>query len=1025
MTKIFPLLWMLAVLPQAFGAETDWRKAAREFMAAQEMAPIEIKPGTRFEADLARERWTWMQRVFLPPFEKHLAQWPAHAAAARSFVTQAFMALHGHPEVDPKRPWEVLSQEGAALIKAGVDDPLVCWLAARAVWEFREGHSDAGRYVYKALHHASIQDYPSMLVVYLNDLTFDRQWPKNPEITANANVQRYTEIMKSAPDASVFGPQDDELLLAELDFIFTTIHDRTAELEKLCDTPHFTHWLREMLHGKLQNQIARSHRGEYTPGTTRMEGTQKFDEHQLQARAHFLKAWELHPDRYAAAAAMIDIVKSGNGRPGDTTRLWFDRALAAQFDCYPAYQNYLETLRPAWRGSLDKMKAFYCACALTGSDGTVMAAAMRLVIDRLAKDSSNIRRILSQSPVKEAAIQTCRNLAESKNVYRVWEHPWRLADLGMMAWATGDYEAADEILQQVPEPFPRQTRRSYHLDLQVSADETNIRAESRLFALGFHREWEAAEELYQSRKVADALQSYQDIAARFQGEPPALLLQRIAACKFEQAFATGSWVTITSAPDLAEWHRFSGSWSGHGGATLVNNGMDGAAYIVHNGRIGANFELMGEYDVKEGSRVQGLSILVGYHTRGETDRWVSCMQWSSFQSVPLGSMRSVYTVPEPRITPPFGGKVWKFHILCRDSAVTYRLNHRDIVTDYRQPFYSNDPFEMPADSTFGFCNASERFALNVHTHIRRLKIRRLDAPAESAQKENNPASLSALRAGFKTECQRTIADLNATTLLEAETLAEDFKRTRNEVASGKIRDFITRLKNGAGVTLEDMPVPVTGEEMLSIMLLGYQGSLNARLAAVRSAWKKKALTLHDATQNPQDAADVMRYVSAELEKDPASSVEEPLAASNQLKWQAQKGEWSRTSDLLAGSGESTVQYACDRKPPFQINFDINVLDGHRSRLIFGNVKFSDEEGTKTFGLYPQPEGAKVFAYEYNKLYHITLKATAEKTELYIDGTKICEGPKMEDEIRLLQFRGGDWDSKGKTEFRNIRISPLP
>ena len=256
MKKILLLLWTLAVLAHASAAETDWRKAAREIMAEQEITPLEIQPGTRFKADLARERLAWMQRVLLPPFEKHLAQWPAQAEAARSFVKQAFMAFYGHPEVDPKRPWEVLSQEGATLFKAGVDDPLLLWLAARAVWEFREGHSDAERYIYKALHHTTIQDYPSMLVVHLNDLTFEMQWPKNSEVTAKARLQRYTEIMKSAPDASVFGPQDDEMLLAELDFIFTSIHDRTAELEKLCVTPHFTPWLREMLQGKVQGQLS-------------------------------------------------------------------------------------------------------------------------------------------------------------------------------------------------------------------------------------------------------------------------------------------------------------------------------------------------------------------------------------------------------------------------------------------------------------------------------------------------------------------------------------------------------------------------------------------------------------------------------------------------------------------------------------------------------------------------------------------------------------------------------------------------
>lgn|GEM_PF-1365256 len=1022
MKKIFPLLLPLAALAHAAAADTDWRKAASDYMAEQDFAPIEIKPGTRFEGDLARMRWAWMQRVLLPPFEKHLTQWPAQADAARSFVKQALMVKSGHPDVDPKRPWEVLAKEGADLIKARVEDPLVLWLAARAVWEFREGYSEAEGYLSKARRHTTIHDYPSMLVVYLNDVTYDMQYPKTQERTARARLERYTEIMKSAPDSSVFSPQDDEVLLDELDFIFTSINDRTTELEQLCETPHFTPWLREMLQGKLQNQSAWNLRGGNYPNM-KAEDRQEFDDYQIKARAHFLKAWELRPDRAAAAAGMIDIVKGGNGRPGETARQWFDRAIAVQFDHYPAYHNYLWTLRPRWGGSLDKMRAFYCACALTGSDSTAVIKAMRLVLDYLAVDSSDIRRVLSLPPMQETAIQACRNLVESKNVYRVWEHPWRLADLGMIAWAAGDYETADEILQQVPTPFPRETRRSYHLHLTKSSNETNVRAQSRLFAFGLTHEWEAAEDLYHSNKVADALQSYQDITARFQGEPPTLLLERIAACKFEQAFATGKWVSISAHPDLAEWHRLSGSWSGLGSATLVNNGMDAQAYIVHNGRIGSNFELMGEYDVKNGSRSQGLEIILGYHIRGERDHWLSYMQWQTYHTIPVASVRSIYTLPEPRITPPINGKVWRFHILCRNSAVTYRLNHRDIVVDHRQVYQDRDLYEMPEDSLFGFAN--HFFNANSHTHIRRLRIRRLPSLAEINQENGEPASLAALRTGFKAECQRTIADLNATALIEAETQADELKRTHKDVEAGKMQDFIARLKTSEGVKLEDMPMPVPGEETLSTLLLGYHDSLSARLMATRAAWKSKALALRDASQSPQEAADVMLYVSAELEERPGSSTEEPLAALNRLKWQPLNGEWTRTAEVLTGSGDSTLLYECNRKPPFQIDFDINVLSGHRPRLIFGNVKFADEEGAKTFGLYPQPEGAKVFAYEHNNLYHICLKATSEKAELLIDGAKICEGPRLEEEIRLLQFRGGDWTSKGKTEFHKIRISPLP
>ena len=47
-------------------ADDDWRKAAREFLKEHHVAPIEVKPGTRFQSDLSRDRWQWQQRVLLP-----------------------------------------------------------------------------------------------------------------------------------------------------------------------------------------------------------------------------------------------------------------------------------------------------------------------------------------------------------------------------------------------------------------------------------------------------------------------------------------------------------------------------------------------------------------------------------------------------------------------------------------------------------------------------------------------------------------------------------------------------------------------------------------------------------------------------------------------------------------------------------------------------------------------------------------------------------------------------------------------
>lgn len=1018
MKMIHALLWPLLLLSHATAAETDWRKAAREFMAGQDFAPIEIKPGTRFETDRARPRFAWMQRVLMPAFEKHLEKWPQYADAARSFAKQALMIKAGHPDVDRSRPWEVLAQEGTALIRNHVDDPLILWLTAAAVWEFREGTHEARDHLSKASRHRMIRDYPSVLPSYiqaeLRDIAIQRY--SSQETISRINLALFKELMKSAPDQAVYGPQDDELLYDDLGHAMGGVQskDCSAELAQLCTTSHFTPWLREMLHGRIQNHIAWDYRGGGYVSTVSEENGRKFEEHQIKARAHFLMAWELHPDRAPAAASMIDIVKCGHGRPEDSLRLWFDRATSAEFDDYSAYENYLWALRPRWGGSLEKMKAFYCACALTERHDTGVAKALRKTLEYLEEDSQDSRSLLSRSPLREVMTASLRSLATSQQVYRLWEHPWRLADLGLMAWKASDYETAYETFQQVPVPFPRQTRRW----LSLQANETDVRGQSAVFAFGLNAEWEVAEENYQLGKLDEALQSFQDIASRFQGEPPALLLQRIAACKFEKAFASGQWVPLPATPDLSGWYHRSGFWKGLPTGTLVNTGHDGAAYLLHNGRVGSSFELSGLYQIKNAPGTQGLSIMIGYHSTFNHEDWVGCNQWGHSSSEDAATLlRRAYLSDAPQIRLPANGQVHRFHIICHAGAITYRLDHRDIAVDRRVTDEAGNAFEMREDSVIGFC--SQMFRDNSETHIRHLAIRKLDPPA-ATEKEINAGSLEALRSGFAKDCRDSLRDLNAASLLEAGQLADELHRERKTAEAGKIMAFAGLLKQDTRVQAADMPVPAADEVALSALLRGYHASQAARLLTTQNKWKAKALKLLGSAEQSQ----VEAFILAELEPNPAPQTEELLAPGNAFKWLPQAGEWTRTADVLTGSGDSTMLYELSRKPPFQIDFDINVLNGNRPRLLMGKVKFANEAGKPTFGLYPQPKGEKLFDYEHSKLYHITLKATMDKTELLIDGSHFCDGPKIESDLNVLQFRAGDWSSKGKTEFHKIRISPL-
>ncbi|MDI1314149.1 hypothetical protein [Prosthecobacter sp.] len=965
--RIVPCFLLLAPLLAA-EADDDWRKAAREFLKEHHFAPIEVKPGTRFQSDLSRDRWQWQQRVLLPTLEKHLEKWPSQAERARSLVKQALLAKIRHPDVDRSRTPEKMEQEGLELAKAGVDEPLVLWATAWAAWEWREGYIDAIAKLKNAAQHSLTKDYPAALLLLTRTLIREIEDDRNEEEPTHEE-DYYRAAMQAAKDPRSYSSQDDEILWHDVQRMFYRLYlaKHLKETEAFARDERFTPWLREMMQGQLQSSQGIESRGGGYANTVTADGWKSFEKHMPVAAAHFRKAWELHPERADAAEQMVEILKSGFGIEGETTRLWFDRAVAAQFDATGAYYGYVWSLRPRWGGSVDDIRCLLLACALTDRPDTDVAEVALKLVDFVKSDSGaeDERAVLQTPALKQALLHTSRRLADEPS--RIWERPWRLADLGVYAWKAAEYPLADDILHQVPVPFPRQTRRK----LNLAANETEVRGQSAIFAIGMQQEWEAAETEYSNHKISQSLQTCQDIASRFQNEPPAMLLEHMAACKFETSFATGEWLQMQARPDMAEWHHLSGPWTGSPDGTLQIIGKDAQAYILHNGRVGGDFELRGSYTLEGDDPFQGLSIMLGYH-RPKKESFIACSQWKNDSDGSIVTLlRDFAQTSAPSIILRGDDRTWRFHIFCKNGRVTFRLNHRDVLIDYLDMNKQGKAFEMAESGLIGFC--SHFFGIGTTTNIRDLEIRKL-----SAEEAAPSPDIAGLHQMLPSEIAARLAEA----------------RHENKTAEADKIEAFGKAVQTAGTTPVPLPPVTLDERILHSLLRGYRQSVSTRLAL---AGKPVEPSRH----------------------------EEPLASFNAVEWEPMKGTWTMADGALTGSGDSSLSYDFHRSPPFQIDLEIKVLDGMRPRLVLGNVKFANEGYATTFGLYPQPQGAALFKYERNKSYQITLKALTDKTELLVNGVHVCNGPKIEGTVDILQFRGGDDYSKGKTEFRKIRARSLP
>ena len=110
-------------------------------------------------------------------------------------------------------------------------------------------------------------------------------------------------------------------------------------------------WLIKVLTGEVEKDKAWKARGKTWASGVSKQGWVGFKDHLAKSRSALKEAWEMHPDRPEPAVLMITVAMGGHAGPGETTILWFNRAVKAEIDYKKAYGKLLWALRPRWGGN--------------------------------------------------------------------------------------------------------------------------------------------------------------------------------------------------------------------------------------------------------------------------------------------------------------------------------------------------------------------------------------------------------------------------------------------------------------------------------------------------------------------------------------------------------------------------------------------------------------------------------------------------------------------------------------------------
>ncbi len=292
-----------------------------------------------------------------------------------------------------------------------------------------------------------------------------------------------------------------------------------------------------------------------------------------------------------------------------------------------------------------------------------------------------------------------------------------------------------------------------------------------------------------------------------------------------------------------------------------------------------------------------------------------------------------------------------------------------------------------------------------------------------------------LKAEFEKQQSAGLTTLNQKTVQEAQNLIKPYMQQQDAESANRAQEWVQKLSDTDWQN-ETTVAPAKGlaSDPLTALMRRYSETrtkgletLKARHILIAQNLQRKATSSGDlqAFNALASLIEVWNGGSGSGVVKPVTSLaslgkgEEALSTPNAKKWEIQNGNWTNQNGLLTGEGDSSIAYELKKATPFRIEFEIKVLEGMRPRVKIGRLNFANEGYESTFALYPP--GIPVTKYEKNKSYFISIDVEKKKSTLFIDGTQVCEGNGVDEKIDKLIFSAGDGYSKGKVEYRDIRI----
>ncbi len=389
-----------------------------------------------------------------------------------------------------------------------------------------------------------------------------------------SNVPRWNELRKEViklaaarVDDATIGPEGQRIVLRELSPI-CNIHkwqDSEAINNACKKLPKADPWTLDMIAGRYYYALAWHHRGGGYASSVKPEGFRLFHENLKKAAKHYEKAWKLRPEFPEAAGDMIAVATAGGSDL--SPREWFDRAVAAQMDYLPAYDNLRWKLRPRWGGSHSAMYRFGCECADTERYETNVPFFLLLELRNIDEELGGENKVWKRSGVYAKVKRVLEGMAREpsravgKRLYLT--KPSVMSIHAAVAGLAGEYADARRLLDELGDRLNRKTFASWSGGLENALATTcamsgkgssDIVKARKLFGNG--------SQPLSNAVLQEARDSFKKaLEADDNRQSKAYCQSWIDAVDDYMAFNSGKWVEKKFNANKLNWTDVSGVWS--------------------------------------------------------------------------------------------------------------------------------------------------------------------------------------------------------------------------------------------------------------------------------------------------------------------------------------------------------------------------------------------------------------------------------------------------------------------------------